>query len=220
VIPHMPAMALIKSKRENMNIVNTVIDLGPQIDPCAVLLTHDEESGLSRITFTYGNETLVDHEWGIVQKGNRKYKLGATSHGLTQLYLMLHHNLIATESTLTFDYYVWQRPEILKAVKEIGLIYNGDEWWDKLEQSHFRLPVVEEFPGGVKVVMVLTSSKDEHKATYTISTTYPAVKDRIRLQMQCANYKMVCGFTSKTKPVSIKSVYDQHGALFTPAKAV
>lgn len=166
----MPVMALIKSKRENMNIINSIIEVGPECEPYQLVIDHDEETGSSRGKLRWMGYDIIDVTWDAKRHGEAWHRLGATSHGLTQMYLHIHHSLLDTAGHRARDYFTWKREEILSSVRKLGVIYNGDEWWDKLKQSHYRLPITRVISETSKVVMILTSDNKCHKAVYLIST--------------------------------------------------
>lgn len=218
----MPVMALIKSKREDMNIINSIIDLGMTNEPCTLLITHDEEQGTTSARLGFMGADVINITWGVKQRKEMKYALGATSHGITQLYLHVHHNLIETDSEYIRDYFAWKRDEILENIKTLGIIYNGDEWWDKLKQSFFRLAISTQKSETLKVVMVLTSDAKEHKAVYTICTDFKLAKqaDSGRTQLMGGNTRVISRYGLTDSPDSVDSILAKYTPEHLTAAAV
>jgi len=205
-----------------MNIINSIIELGADNQPCKLAINHDQETGVSTVKLSYLESDIVDISWGAKQRKDTKFRLGATAHGLTQLYLHIHHNLIKTDSEFVRDYFAWKREEILENIKALGIIYNGDEWWDKLKQSFFRLAISEQQSETLKVVMVLTSDVKEHKAVYTISTDFKLADKASngRTQLLGGNTRVVSRYSLAESPESIDSILAKYTPEHVTAAAV
>jgi len=205
-----------------MNIVNSIIKLGSGNEPCTITIDHDQETGDANAKLQYMSADIIDITWGIKKRKDTKFRLGATAHGLTQLYLYVHHNLIKTDSPLVRDYFTWKREEILENIKTLGIIYNGDEWWDKLKQSFFRLAIVEQKSETLKAVMVLTSDAKEHKAFYTISADSKLTgrENSGRTQLLGVSTRIVSYYNLTESPESIDSILAKYTPEHVTAKAV
>lgn len=205
-----------------MNIFNSVIGLGANNKPCMLSIHHDQNTNQSSIKLHYMGEPLVDIVLDSTKRKDTSLRLGATSHGITQLYLHVHHSLIKTDNQFVRDYFAWKREEILENIKELGIIYNGDEWWDKLKQSFFRLAVSEQKSETLKVVMVLTSDAKEHKAVYTISTDFKLADkaDNGRTQLLGGNTRIVSRYSLTESPEPIDSILAKYTPEHVTAKAV
>lgn len=197
-----------------MNIINTVCEL-TNIS-IAISITHDEEVNSTLVGLDINNVPFFSYQWGQVTKGQRKVQLGATSHGLSALYLHLHHNVIDSRNTDIAQCYLTNRDEILAVVRDLGVIFNGTEWIEKLDISHYRLAIEEQFPGETKAVMVLTSKGDEHRAAYTFTANNlgdlmgTGIKRSETVVLSGHNSRFVHDYASTVVPPQISDVISSH----------